>query len=118
MFSQGTGEINTFDITDVGHIERIVVGSTTPNTQPTEQDTQRQMALINRCLSEYPKGRIIGVERSFSLIRIGEHQVVLESVAYHIGFKKMPLWMEQDKSVEPSFSVDPGKIQNIIDQHS
>lgn len=114
MFGPSTGEVNTFDITEMGYIERIVVGTTTPDTMPTEEDNQKKMALVNRCLSEYPKGRIIGIERSFSVIRIGEHQVVLESVTYHIGFKKIPLWLTESKNKKPDFAVDPAKVDAIV----
>lgn len=116
MFSQSTGQANTFDITEVGHIERVVVGTTTPDQIPSEEDNKKQMAFVNRCLSDFPKGRIIGVERSFSVIRIGEHQVVLESVAYHIGFKKIPLWIDESKNRKPQHEVDPDKVNSIINQ--
>jgi len=114
MFGQSSGEVNTFDITEMGFIERVVVGTTTPDTMPTEEDNQKKMDFVNRCLTDYPKGRIIGIERSFSVIRIGEHQVVLESVVYHIGFKKIPLWLSESKAKAPAFAVDPAKVDAII----
>ncbi|UAA39178.1 hypothetical protein KIH87_02085 [Paraneptunicella aestuarii] len=114
MFGHGSGELNTFDITEVGHIERVVVGATTPDRIPEPSESKKQMAFVNRCLSEYPKGRIIGIERSFSVIRIGEHQVVLESVAYHIGFKKVPLWITEEQSRKPQYEIDPDKVEDIV----
>jgi len=81
---------------------------------PTEEDNQNKMNLVNRCLTDYPKGRIIGIERRFSVIRIGEHQVVLESVVYHIGFKKIPLWSTESKTRKPAFAVEPAKVDAII----
>lgn len=118
MFTPSQESVNTFDITDVGHIERIVVGSITPGEMPTEEENQSKMNRVNRCLTDFPKGRVIGVERSFSVVRIGEHQVVLEAVVYHIGFKKVPLWMEEEKKRKPSFDVDPNKVSQIIEQHN
>ena len=56
---------------------------------------QPAMALINRCLSDYPKGKIIGVEKSFSILQIGEHNVVLQWTTYHVGFIRRPLWLEE-----------------------
>lgn len=117
MFNQSSESMNTFDITDVGHIERIVVGSITPGEMPTEQDNQAKMNRINRCLSDFPKGRIIGVERSFSVVRVGEHQVVLEAVVYHIGFKKVPLWLEEDKRRKPNYQIDPAKVDKFVSQY-
>lgn len=117
MFGQSSGQVNTFDITEVGFIERVVIGTSTPDKIPTNEENQQQMAFLNRCLSDFPKGRIIGVERSFSVVRIGEHQVVLESVVYHVGFKKIPLWMSELKSRQPRYEVDPEKVNAIIEQN-
>ena len=115
MFGNNSMQMNTFDITEVGHIERIVVGTTTPDKMPSDEDNQKKMAQINRCLTDFPKGRIIGVERSFSVIRIGEHQVVLEAVVYHIGFKKKPLWIDEEKSAKPKYEIDKDKLSQVID---
>ncbi|MDP2575288.1 hypothetical protein Q8W40_24035 [Vibrio penaeicida] len=117
MFGQGTSQVNTFDITEIGHIERVVVGTTDPGNIPTESETNKQMAFVNRCLNDFPKGRIIGNERSFTVVRIGEHQVVLESIAYHIGFKKAPQWLVEQKNAEPEFAIDPQKVDDIISKH-
>lgn len=118
MFNNIQGSTNTFDITEMGHIERITVGSVTPDNIPTEEENQQKMALVNRCLTDFPKGRIIGIERSFSVIRIGEHQVVLEVVIYHIGFKKAPIWLTESKTQKPAFKVDSDKVGDIITQYS
>jgi len=117
MFNQSSEAMNTFDITDVGHIERIVVGSITPGEMPTEQVNQAKMSRINRCLSDFPKGRIIGVERSFSVVRVGEHQVVLEAVVYHIGFKKVPLWLDEEKRRKPNYQIDPEKVDKFVNKY-
>ena len=52
---------------------------------------QEAADLLNRCLSE--RGRIIGMEKNFNLLNIGEHQVVLQSLVYHIGFSRKPIWL-------------------------
>ena len=83
-----------FDLTDVGYVKRIVVGSNNPESQKTEEEIQKAADLLNRCLSETPKGIIIGVERNFSILNIGEHQVVLQAMVYHIGFPRKPYWLE------------------------
>jgi hypothetical protein len=115
MFSNNTGSTNTFDITEVGHIERVVVGSVNPEHVPSEAENQAKLDRVNRCLSGFPKGKIIGTERSFSIIRIGEHQVVLETMSYHIGFKKKPLWIDEEASQKQNFAVDTDKIKEIIE---
>ena len=54
------------------------------------------MAFLNRCLNEAPKGRIVGSEKNFTLLQLGEHQVVLQWTVYHVGFKRKPFWMDDD----------------------
>ncbi|MGE5476998.1 MAG: hypothetical protein ACM3Q1_10115 [Bacteroidales bacterium] len=85
-----------FDLTDVGYVKRIVVGSTNPEKLVPDEQVAEQAALLNRCLSEAPRGRIIGIEKNFSLLNIGEHQVVLQALIYHIGFARRPFWLEEE----------------------
>jgi hypothetical protein len=33
---------------------------------------------------------------------MGEHQVVLGVVVYHIGFKKVSLWLNEEKHPKPN----------------
>lgn len=84
-----------FDLTDVGFVKRVVVGSTDPEKMTSEADAQKAADLLNRCLTEPPRGRIIGLEKSFSILNIGEHQVVLQCVIYHVGFPRRPHWIEE-----------------------
>lgn len=88
-----------FDLTDVGYVERIVVGSRDPENLAQEDAIEAAVALLNRCLTDSPKGRIIGIEKTFSLLNIGEHQVVLQCMIYHVGFARKPYWLvaEQDQ---------------------
>lgn len=85
-----------FDLTDVGYVKRIVVGSTDPEKLTAEAAIQAQATLLNRCLSESPRGRIVGIEKHFNLLNIGEHQVVLQALIYHIGFARRPHWLAED----------------------
>lgn len=83
-----------FDLADVRFIKRIVVGSNDPERMKTEEEVNQAVALLNRCLTDTPKGTIIGTEKNFALLNIGEHQVVLQYVVYHIGFTRKPYWIE------------------------
>lgn len=83
------------DITDVGYVMRIVVGSNNPANLQSEEQINEAMALLNRCLTETPKGKIIGIEKSFSILQVGEHNVVLQWLTYHIGFTRRPYWAEE-----------------------
>lgn len=84
------------DISDVGYVKRIVVGSNNPADLQSEERIASAMALLNRCLTESPKGRIIGIEKSFSILQVGEHNVVLQWLTYHIGFTRRPYWLEEN----------------------
>jgi hypothetical protein len=83
-----------FDLTDVTFIKRIMVGSSDPEAIRDQTQIGAAMDLVNRCLSDSPKGKIIGMEKTFSLLNIGEHQVVLQCMIYHIGFTRKPSWLD------------------------
>lgn len=80
------------DLTDISYVKRIVVGSNDPKVLQSEDEIANTMALLNRCLSEPPKGRIIGIEKSFAVFQIGENAAVLQWLVYHIGFQRRPYW--------------------------
>lgn len=85
-----------FDLTDVSYVKRIVVGNNDPERMRSEAEIQVAVNLLNRCLNEPPKGRIIGIEKTFNILNIGEHQVVLQSLIYHVGFSRKPYWLVED----------------------
>lgn len=84
---------NSFDLLCVGFVKRIIVGNNNPEKVTTDAEIEKQLGLLNKCLQEYPKGKIIGVERNFFILNIGEHQVVMQYTAYHVGFKRKPDWL-------------------------
>lgn len=83
-----------FDLTDVGYVKRIMVGNNNPEQMKSEEEVNAAAELLNRCLTETPKGKIIGIEKNFNILNIGEHQVVLQCLTYHIGFTRKPYWLE------------------------
>ena len=83
-----------FDLSDVRFVKRILVGNDNPEQLHTEADIQQSMDLLNRCLTDTPKGTIVGIEKNFTLLNIGEHQVVLQCMVYHVGFARKPYWLE------------------------
>lgn len=92
----------TFSLTDVGYIKRVVVGNDNPETAPDEKKYERQMALLNRCLKDSPKGKIVGQEKNFYLLNLGEHQVVMQYIVYHIGFERKPCWIDSANNNSPN----------------
>lgn len=83
------------DLTDVAYVKRIVVGSSNPADLQSEAKIEEALALLNRCLTETPKGKIIGIEKSFSILQVGEHNVVLQWLTYHVGFGRRPAELER-----------------------
>ena len=83
-----------FDLTDVSFVKRIVVGSHDPQNMLGQQEIQDAIDMLNRCLSDLPRGRVLGIEKTFSILNIGEHQVVLQAMIYHVGFARKPNWLQ------------------------
>lgn len=86
---------NTFQLSNIRFIKRIVVGNDNPQAMRTEAEVQQAMDLVNRCVAASPRGFILNVEKSFGLYNIGEHQIVLQYAVYHIGFERKPLFLDE-----------------------
>jgi len=78
---------------DIRYVHKVTVGSINPNAPLTEDKHQSQLELLNKCLSEFPKGRIIGKDVTFGSFKLGEHTVTTQQVTYHVGFTKDPHWL-------------------------
>lgn len=91
MFSQS--ETKTFSISDVKFVKRIEIGNLNPNNPMSDEKKTEQMNLLNRCLSEFPKGKIIGKDVGFAVYQIGEHQITMQVTTYHVGFSRKPFWL-------------------------
>lgn len=85
------------DLSEVRYVKRIVVGSDDATAIRSPREIEAAAALLNRCLSDAPRGNIIGIERSFTLLQVGEHQVVLQWLCYHIGFPRRPAWLVDEE---------------------
>lgn len=83
-----------FSNTDITYVHRVVVGNDNPEQQADEEKIRNQLSLLNRCLNDYPKGKIIGQEKNFYILNIGEHQVVMQYIVYHVGFRRKPAWIK------------------------
>ena len=82
------------DITDVTYVKRITIGTSNPDQILSADQIQEAMDLLNKCLAGPPKGKILGIEKSFKLLNIGEHQAVLQWLVYHVGFVRKPVWIK------------------------
>ncbi len=84
-----------FDLTEVKFVKRITVGNDDPGRVRTREEIEAAATLLNKCLTGTPKGAIIAVEKSFAVLQMGEHQVVLQWIVYHVGFQRKPIWLDE-----------------------
>ena len=84
------------ELGEITYIKAVTVGSINPNVPFSDKERDAQLSILNRCLNDFPKGRIIGYDKTVATYMISEHQFVMEKTSYHIGFKRKPLWLEED----------------------
>ncbi|MEY8393091.1 hypothetical protein AALA98_17440 [Lachnospiraceae bacterium 45-W7] len=83
---------------EIRYVKLVVIGSVNPNQPLSDQSRAEQAALLNRCLNDYPKGVIIGKDIALGRYMIGEHELTMERVTYHVGFTRKPAWENENKS--------------------
>ena len=80
---------------DVGYVKLVTVGSVNPNNPLSEQSRQEQEKFLNRCLNDHPKGIILSKDTTIGRYMLGEHELTMENVTYHVGFPRKPAWLEE-----------------------
>lgn len=85
------------ELSDFHYVKLVSIGSVNPNAPLSEQDKEAQVALLNRCLSDYPRGTIIAKDISIGRYQVGEHELTMEKVSYHVGFTRKPAWESDEK---------------------
>lgn len=89
---------NTNELKDITYIKAVTIGSINPNLPFSEKERDSQVNILNRCLNNFPKGKILGYDKTLATYMIAEHQFVMEKTTYHIGFKRKPLWLEEEEN--------------------
>lgn len=84
-----------YSISDYKFIVRYVIGNSDAERLPDEAKIKKRTEQLNAALSR--GGRIVGQEKNFFILNIGEHQVVSQYIVYHVGFERKPYWFN-DKS--------------------
>ncbi len=84
-------------MSDIRYIKLVTVGSVNPNNPLSDESRMAQVELLNKCLNDYPKGVIIGKDITIGRYMIGEHELNMEKVTYHVGFVRKPVWEEEDE---------------------
>lgn len=80
---------------DIHYVKLVAIGCMDPGVPLAEQARAEQEALLNRCLTEYPRGVIIGKDVAVGRYLLGGHELVMEKVTYHVGFSRKPAWEEE-----------------------
>lgn len=80
---------------EIRYVKLVSIGSVNPNNPLSESGREEQVRLLNKCLNEYPKGIIIGKDITVGRYMIGEHELTMEKITYHIGFTRKPSWEEE-----------------------
>ncbi|MBQ9320844.1 MAG: hypothetical protein IJ239_00575 [Eubacterium sp.] len=83
-------------LADIGYVKLITVGSVNPNSPLSDASRAEQEKLLNRCLHDYPKGILLGKDITIGRYLIGEHELTMEKVTYHVGFPRKPAWLEEE----------------------
>lgn len=84
------------ELSEIRFVKLVTVGSVNPNNPLSEQSRAAQVELLNRCLSDYPKGKIIGKDITVGRYLLGEHELTMEKITYHVGFPRKPAWLEEN----------------------
>lgn len=79
-------------ISDIRYVKLVTLGSVNPNNPISDESRTAQLELLNKCLNDYPKGIIIGKDITIGRYMIGEHELSMEKVTYHVGFTRKPQW--------------------------
>lgn len=85
-----------YDLSEIRFVKRIVIGSLDPERPMSPAECDERTKLLNKCLSEPPKGTIIALEKAGLIHGAGEQQVALQQITYHVGFSRKPYWLNDD----------------------
>lgn len=80
-------------LTNTHYIKLVAMDSVNPNKPLFDRSREAQVALLNRCLNDYPKGTFIGKDVIIGRYMVGEHELTMEKVIYHAGVLKILLFL-------------------------
>lgn len=84
------------DLSAYRFVKRIALGGKDLNEAITERDREEQIELLNKCLNGSPQGKIIALEVSTRVFKVGdmaEHHISMQMLTYHVGFERKPPWL-------------------------
>jgi hypothetical protein len=83
------------EISDTRYIKVVTVGGIDPNMPVSDEKQTKQIAELNKMLSGYPKGTIIGKDTSIGRFMLGEHELCMQKTSYHVAFTRKPDWIDE-----------------------
>jgi hypothetical protein len=82
------------DLSDVAFVKTISIGNIDGNNPNSDKENEEQVSLLNRMLTNMPKGKIIGKDVRLAVKQVGDEQVTLIKTIYHVGFNRKPVWID------------------------
>lgn len=95
-------------LSEIHYVKLIHVGSVNPNHLLSDEAREEQAALLNRALNSYPKGILLGRDVTIGRYMIGDHELTMERVTYHVGFPRRPPW--DTENAMPQKAGTAGKV--------
>jgi hypothetical protein len=77
-------------INDTRYVKIVTIGGIDPNNPLSEEKQVKQVELLNKLLSGYPKGTIIGKDTAIGRFMLGEHELCMQRTSYHVAFARKP----------------------------
>jgi hypothetical protein len=77
-------------LNDTRYIKIVTIGGIDPNNPFSEEKQRGQVESLNKLLSGYPKGTIIGKDTAIGRYMLGEHELCMQKTSYHIAFTRKP----------------------------
>ena len=77
-------------ISDTRYVKIVTIGGIDPNNPLSDEKQRAQVELLNKLLSGYPKGTIIGKDTAIGRYMLGEHELSMQRTSYHIAFPRKP----------------------------
>jgi len=83
-------------IAEIRYIKKVTIGTVQPKCALYRRYGGKiSWRCFNKCLSQHPKGIIIGKDISIGSFKLGEHELNMQSTTYHVGFARKPYWLDE-----------------------
>jgi hypothetical protein len=97
----GTNRKEKPQISDTRYVQIVTIGGLDPNNPLSEEGQLKQVERLNKLLSGYPKGTIIGKDTSIGRFMLGEHELCMQRTSYHVAFPRKPENIDEYNQYHP-----------------